>query len=121
MERVSVSVGVKVTMIDGAFSFHSPTSNTLHIPWVYVPLVSAAVGETNWRYVSSLPYYMALHTDVPLRPPQDPETSRLLSDDPFRNYGSRAQPTRRPLDEPDPEYVRQEREALETIALSMSE
>ncbi|KAI4230301.1 MAG: hypothetical protein L6R36_000112 [Xanthoria steineri] len=52
---------------------------------------------------------------------EDPETSRLLADDPFRNYGSRAQPSRRPLDEPDPEYVRQEREALKTIAHSMSE
>ncbi|KAI4285265.1 MAG: hypothetical protein L6R38_000802 [Xanthoria sp. 2 TBL-2021] len=52
---------------------------------------------------------------------EDPETSRLLSDDPFRNYGSRAQPTRRPLDDPDPENVRQEREALETIAHGMSE
>ncbi|KAL9035129.1 MAG: hypothetical protein Q9180_005025 [Flavoplaca navasiana] len=49
------------------------------------------------------------------------KTSRLLSDDPFRYYGSRAQFSRRPLDEPDPEYVRREREALETIAHGMSE
>ncbi|KAL8681781.1 MAG: hypothetical protein Q9186_002096 [Xanthomendoza sp. 1 TL-2023] len=59
-------------------------------------------GETNWRYES------------------DPETSRLLSDDPFRNYGSRTQLPRRP-DEPDPEHVRREREALESIAHGMSE
>ncbi|KAL8998367.1 MAG: hypothetical protein Q9169_002580 [Polycauliona sp. 2 TL-2023] len=51
----------------------------------------------------------------------DPEASRLLSDDPFRNYGSRTQSFRRPLDEPDPEYVRREQEALETIAHGMSE
>ncbi|KAL8805407.1 MAG: hypothetical protein Q9182_001973 [Xanthomendoza sp. 2 TL-2023] len=44
---------------------------------------------------------------------EDPETSRLLSDDPFRSYGSRTQFPRRP-DEPDPEHVRRETEALET-------
>ncbi|KAL8675097.1 MAG: hypothetical protein Q9168_000468 [Polycauliona sp. 1 TL-2023] len=52
---------------------------------------------------------------------KDPEASRLLSDDPFRSYGSRAPFARRPLDEPDPEYVRRERAALETIAHGMSE
>ena len=52
---------------------------------------------------------------------QNPETSRLLSDDPFRNYGSRFHATSRQLDEPDPEHIRQEREALESIAHSMSE
>ncbi|KAL8783784.1 MAG: hypothetical protein Q9213_004400 [Squamulea squamosa] len=52
---------------------------------------------------------------------EDQETSRLLSDDPFRNYGARTQSTRRPLDEPDPEDVRQEREALASIAHGMSE
>ncbi|KAL8921749.1 MAG: hypothetical protein Q9172_003867 [Xanthocarpia lactea] len=52
---------------------------------------------------------------------QNPETSRLLSDDPFRNYGSRFHANSRQLDEPDPEHIRQEREVLESIAHSMSE
>ncbi|KAL8951327.1 MAG: hypothetical protein Q9222_002692 [Ikaeria aurantiellina] len=53
---------------------------------------------------------------------QDPETSRLLSDDPYRQtYGSRTQTPRRPATEPDSEDVRREREALENIAHGMSE
>ena len=60
-------------------------------------------------------------TEFLMRYLQNPETSRLLSDDPFRNYGSRFHATSRQLDEPDPEHIRQEREALESIAHSMSE
>ncbi|KAL8833112.1 MAG: hypothetical protein Q9170_004494 [Blastenia crenularia] len=53
---------------------------------------------------------------------KEPETSRLLSDDPYRSsYGSRAQTTRRPADEADIEHTRREREILESIAHGMSE
>ncbi|KAL8723479.1 MAG: hypothetical protein Q9225_000212 [Loekoesia sp. 1 TL-2023] len=53
---------------------------------------------------------------------EDPETSRLLSDDPYRsNYGSRTQNARRPADEADAEHARREREVLESIAHGMSE
>lgn len=54
-------------MIDGASSSTLQTSNTLHIPWVFVPLVSARAGETTWRYVSSIALLLELHADVPLR------------------------------------------------------
>ncbi|KAI4127951.1 MAG: hypothetical protein LQ338_002975 [Usnochroma carphineum] len=53
---------------------------------------------------------------------EDPETSRLLSDDPYRlNYGSRSQNTRS-ADEVEAENARlREREVLENIAHGMSE
>lgn len=58
-----------------------------------------------------------------LRGHQDPETSRLLSDDPYRsNYGSRTPNIRRTAEEADAELDRQrERAALESIAHGMSE
>ncbi|KAL8693837.1 MAG: hypothetical protein Q9218_001393 [Villophora microphyllina] len=52
---------------------------------------------------------------------EDPETSRLLSDDPYRSYGSRNPNARPAAPQPDPESVRREREALENIAHGMSE
>ncbi len=53
---------------------------------------------------------------------KNPETSGLLSDDPYRNhYGSNAQNVQRPVYQPDPESLRREREALEGICHAMSE
>ncbi|KAL9610083.1 MAG: hypothetical protein Q9167_005191 [Letrouitia subvulpina] len=53
---------------------------------------------------------------------EDPETTRLLSGDPYRfRYGSSIQPPPRPAFQPDPEHVRRENEALESIAHRMSE
>ncbi|MCJ1477744.1 hypothetical protein MMC13_006417 [Lambiella insularis] len=53
---------------------------------------------------------------------QDPETSRLLSDDPYRSqYGSHSQNRQRPIYQPDPESVKREREALESICHAMSD
>ncbi|MCJ1461602.1 hypothetical protein MMC07_000199 [Pseudocyphellaria aurata] len=61
-----------------------------------------------------------------LGPPQadaeNPETSRLLYDEPYRpNYGSNIQNTQRLAYQPDPESLRREREALEGICHSMSD
>jgi len=54
--------------------------------------------------------------------PEDPETSRLLSDDPYRaQYGSHIQNIQRPVYQPDPESVKREREALENICHAMSD
>lgn len=69
-KRLARSGGRRVTMIDGASSSTLQTSNTLHIPWVFVPLVSATAGETTWRYASSTALLMELHADVPLRCPR---------------------------------------------------
>lgn len=53
---------------------------------------------------------------------QDPETSRLLYDDPYRaQYGSHIQNIQRPIYQPDPESVKREREALDGICHAMSE
>ncbi|KAI4211189.1 MAG: hypothetical protein LQ351_005987 [Letrouitia transgressa] len=53
---------------------------------------------------------------------EDPEITRLLSSDPYRlRYGSSIQPPPRPAFQPDPEHVRRENEALESIAHGMSE
>ncbi|KAI4145808.1 MAG: hypothetical protein L6R39_003689 [Caloplaca ligustica] len=54
---------------------------------------------------------------------EDPETSRLLSDNPYTpNYGSRAHNTRRSAEEADIDNAKQrERAALESIAHGMSE
>ncbi|MCJ1380112.1 hypothetical protein MMC17_003215 [Xylographa soralifera] len=54
--------------------------------------------------------------------PEDAETSRLLSDDPYRaQYGSHIQNIQRPVYQPDPESVKREREALENICHAMSD
>ena len=53
---------------------------------------------------------------------QDPETSRLLYDDPYRSqYGSHVQNVQRPVYQPDPESVKRERDALESVCHAMSE
>ncbi|MCJ1230170.1 hypothetical protein MMC12_006842 [Toensbergia leucococca] len=53
---------------------------------------------------------------------ENPETSRLLYDDPYRSrYGSTVQNGMRPVVQPDPEFLRREREALEGIAHVMSD
>ncbi|KAI4288089.1 MAG: hypothetical protein L6R35_002647 [Caloplaca aegaea] len=54
---------------------------------------------------------------------KDPETSRLLSDDPYRaTYGSRSQNPRRSAEEAEADDVRRrERAILESIAHGMSE
>lgn len=50
------------------------------------------------------------------------ETSRLLYDDPYRSqYGSHVQPSQRLTYQPDPESVKREREALESICHAMSD
>ncbi|MCJ1245248.1 hypothetical protein MMC30_002451 [Trapelia coarctata] len=52
----------------------------------------------------------------------DPETSRLLYDDPYRaQYGSNIQSIQRPVYQPDPESVKREREALDGICHAMSD
>ncbi|MCJ1369620.1 hypothetical protein MMC20_000832 [Loxospora ochrophaea] len=51
-----------------------------------------------------------------------PETSRLLSDDPYRpQYGSNNANGQRSTYQPDPESLRREREALEGICNAMSD
>ena len=54
---------------------------------------------------------------------QNPETSRLLFDDPYRSqYGATGQTQHRAqYHQPDPESLRREREALEGICHDMSE
>lgn len=53
---------------------------------------------------------------------QNPESTRLLNDDPYRGqYGTNAQTPQRQSHQPDPEAQRREREALEGICHSMSE
>lgn len=53
---------------------------------------------------------------------QNPETSRLIDDDPYRSqYGSNNRHPQRAAYQPDPESLRREREALEGICHSMSE
>ncbi|MCJ1282418.1 hypothetical protein MMC26_001741 [Xylographa opegraphella] len=54
--------------------------------------------------------------------PEDAETSRLLSDDPYRaQYGSHIQNIQRLVYQPNPESVKREREALENICHAMSD
>ncbi|MCJ1354182.1 MAG: hypothetical protein MMC33_004169 [Icmadophila ericetorum] len=53
--------------------------------------------------------------------PEDPETSRLLYDDPYRpQYGSQISRGPQHVNQPDPESLRLEREALERICYVMS-
>ena len=60
------------------------------------------------------------HTNLSPLLVQDPETSRLLSDDPYRSqYGSHIQ-SQRVVQQPDPESLRREREALDSICHAMS-
>ena len=62
-----------------------------------------------------------LLTLAPLRV-QNPETSRLLHDDPYRSQYGTDQNRRRAQDEPDPtEMTPQEREAQQRICHAMSE
>ena len=62
-----------------------------------------------------------LLTLTPLRV-QNPETSRLLHDDPYRSQYGTDQSRRRAQDEPDPtEMTPQEREAQQRICHAMSE
>ena len=62
-----------------------------------------------------------LLTFAPLRV-QNPETSRLLHDDPYRSQYGTDQSRRRAQDEPDPtEMTPQEREAQQRICHAMSE
>ncbi|KAG7006382.1 hypothetical protein G7Y79_00015g039720 [Physcia stellaris] len=53
---------------------------------------------------------------------ENPETSRLLYDESYRpHYGSAQQQHQRTSNQPDPESVRREREALESICHAMSD
>lgn len=53
---------------------------------------------------------------------ENPETSRLLYDDPYRSqYGGVQHPQRTVYSQPDPESLRREREALERITNAMSD
>lgn len=54
--------------------------------------------------------------------PLKPESSRLLEDDPYQaGYGYGALNQAQQANQPDPEYVRREREALDAICQRTSE
>ena len=52
---------------------------------------------------------------------QQQERSRLLYDEPFRSRYGAVQQQHRAVNQPDPELLRREREALEAICHEMSE
>ena len=53
---------------------------------------------------------------------QNPETARLLYDDPYRSYyGANLQSAQRSAYQPDPEAQRREREELEAMCHALSE
>lgn len=79
------------------------------------PRIRRRGREAHWRDHPS-------HAKSALPCAQNPETSRLLYDEPYRSqYGSNIQNTQRLAYQPDSESLRREREALERICHFMSE
>lgn len=99
----------------------SPSSHSY--PWASVPpALASAAEEARYACPRSSAPFRALDTDSPCSLSQNPETSRLLYDDPYRTqYGTNGQANQRQSYQPDPETQRREREALEGLCHAMSE